>query len=65
MPRPEGLTLTLDRIDTPLGEVLVVTDADGAVRALDFADYHLKRQAPGLSLFLVRQACLPAIRCKS
>lgn len=32
-------TLTLDRIDTPVGEMLVVTDAEGAVRALDFADF--------------------------
>lgn len=32
-------TLTLDRIDTPVGQVLVVTDADGAVRALDFHDF--------------------------
>ncbi|MGV8955543.1 MAG: methylated-DNA--[protein]-cysteine S-methyltransferase [Cypionkella sp.] len=32
-------SLTLDRIDTPLGEVLLVTDADGAVRALDFHDF--------------------------
>ena len=28
-------TLTLDRIATPVGEVLLVTDADGVVRALD------------------------------
>lgn len=34
-----ALTLTLDRIASPVGEVLVVTDADGAVRALDFHDY--------------------------
>jgi methylated-DNA-[protein]-cysteine S-methyltransferase len=34
--RPE---LTLDRLATPVGEMLVVTDADGAVRALDFAGY--------------------------
>lgn len=34
--RPE---LTLDRLATPVGEMLVVTDAGGAVRALDFADY--------------------------
>jgi methylated-DNA-[protein]-cysteine S-methyltransferase len=34
--RPE---LTLDRLVTPVGEMLVVTDAGGAVRALDFADY--------------------------
>ena len=32
-------TLTLDRIDTPVGLVLLVTDADGAVRALDFHDF--------------------------
>ena len=29
----------LDRIATPVGEVLLVVDADGAVRALDFHDY--------------------------
>lgn len=34
--RPEPLALTLDRIDTPVGQILLVTDADGAVRALDF-----------------------------
>jgi len=34
--RPE---LTLDRLATPVGEMLVVTDAEGAVRALDFAGY--------------------------
>jgi methylated-DNA-[protein]-cysteine S-methyltransferase len=32
-------TLTLDRVRTPTGEVLLVTDAEGAVRALDFAGY--------------------------
>lgn len=31
--------LTLDRIDTPLGEVLLAVDETGAVRALDFADH--------------------------
>ena len=31
--------LILDRITTPVGEVLLVTDGAGAVRALDFADY--------------------------
>lgn len=45
-------TLTLDRVATPVGEVLLVTDRDGAVRALDFADYEermirlLRRHAP-------------------
>ena len=46
-------TLTLDRVATPVGEVLLVTDGEGAVRALDFADYEarmtrlLGRHAPG------------------
>lgn len=31
--------LTLDRIETPVGAMLVVTDDDGAVRALDFSDH--------------------------
>ena len=49
-------TLTLDRVATPVGEVLLVTDAQGAVRALDFADYEarmtrlLARHAPGASV---------------
>ncbi|AQR62829.1 methylated-DNA--protein-cysteine methyltransferase [Brevundimonas sp. LM2] len=48
--------LTLDRIATPVGEVLLVTDADGAVRALDFVDFEprmmrlLGRHAPGATL---------------
>lgn len=32
-------TLTLDRVATPVGEVLLVTGPEGAVRALDFAGY--------------------------
>lgn len=49
-------TLILDRVATPVGEVLLVTDGDGAVRALDFADYEprmmrlLLRHAPGAAL---------------
>ncbi len=49
-------TLTLDRVATPVGEVLLVTDGEGAVRALDFADYEarmmrlLGRHSPGFSL---------------
>ncbi len=50
------LELTLDRIATPVGEVLLVTDAEGAVRALDFVDYAarmmrlLARHSPGAVL---------------
>ena len=49
-------TLTLDRIATPVGEVLLATDVDGAVRALDFVDHEprmmrlLARHAPGARL---------------
>ena len=41
MPKPHEtpMNLTLDRIPSPVGEVLVVVDADGAVRALDFHDF--------------------------
>lgn len=38
--RPE--TFTLDRIASPVGEVLLVVDSEGAVRALDFADYEAR-----------------------
>ncbi len=54
--QPETLTLTLDRVATPVGEVLLVTDGAGAVRALDFADYEarmtrlLARHAPGATV---------------
>jgi len=49
-------TLTLDRVATPVGEVLLVTDGLGSVRALDFAGSEdrmnrlLVRHAPGASL---------------
>ena len=36
---PETLNLILDRLASPVGEVLLVVDAGGAVRALDFHDY--------------------------
>lgn len=56
--RPEAHTetLALDRMATPVGDMLIVTDGDGAVRALDFADYDprmrrlLARHAPGATL---------------
>ena len=56
MPAKLPEALTLDRIATPVGEVLLVTDGEGAVRALDFADYEdrmmrlLARHAPGAVL---------------
>lgn len=39
MPATPPETFTLDRIETPVGEVLLVVDAEGTVRALDFADF--------------------------
>ena len=42
MPNAQPETLTLDRVATPVGEVLLVTDGEGAVRALDFADYEAR-----------------------
>ncbi len=44
-------TLTLDRVATPVGEVLLVTDGEEAVRALDFADYEARM------LRLLRRHC--------
>jgi methylated-DNA-[protein]-cysteine S-methyltransferase len=32
-------TFNLDRLETPIGIALLVTDADGALRALDWEDY--------------------------
>lgn len=58
--RPE--TLTLDRLATPVGEVLLITGPEGAVRALDFAGYEdrmhrlLARHSPGASL---AEGCAP------
>jgi len=56
MPSAQPETLVLDRVATPVGEVLLVTDGEGAVRALDFADYEarmtrlLARHAPGAAV---------------
>ncbi len=39
MPKTSPEAFTLDRIATPVGEILLAVDANGAVRALDFHDY--------------------------
>jgi methylated-DNA-[protein]-cysteine S-methyltransferase len=36
------VSLALDRIASPIGEVLLVTDEDGTLRALDFHDYETR-----------------------
>ena len=49
-------TLTLDRVTTPVGEVLLITGPEGGVRALDFAGYEagirglLAPHSPGATL---------------
>ena len=56
MPKTPPETLTLDRVATPVGEVLLITGPEGAVRALDFAGYEdrmhrlLARHSPGAAL---------------
>ena len=36
---------SLDRLDTPIGVALLVTDADGVLRALDWEDYEQRMKA--------------------
>lgn len=38
------LELYIDRIETPIGELLLVADGDGKLRALDWADYEERMQ---------------------
>src|SRR5260370_41359240 len=43
------LQLLMDRIDTPLGELLIVADEDGNLRSTAWADYETRLQ-PSLEL---------------
>jgi methylated-DNA-[protein]-cysteine S-methyltransferase len=38
----EALKLLIDRIDTPIGEMLIVSDHDGNLRAVDWADHEIR-----------------------
>ncbi len=55
MPRPPEI-LVVDRIDTPVGEGVIVVDAAGVLRAFDWTDYEarmrllLRRQNPPVEL---------------
>lgn len=40
-----ALTFVLERVPTPLGEMLVVTDEQGLLRALDWHDHEARMQA--------------------
>ena len=42
---PETLTLTLDRVATPIGTALVVTDEAGMLRAFNWTDYEVAMSA--------------------
>lgn len=59
MPKPPE-TLLLDRIETPVGEGLIVVDEAGALRAFDWSDYEarmrllLRRQNPPTALIEAR-----------
>ena len=44
-PETPNLTLTLDRVATPIGTALVVTDEAGALRAFNWTDYEPAMQA--------------------
>ena len=37
--KPSEITFRLDRLETPIGVALLVTDSDGVLRALDWEDY--------------------------
>jgi len=39
---PEPLHLLLDRLDTPIGDMLIVTDNEGNLRAIDWAEYEAR-----------------------
>jgi methylated-DNA-[protein]-cysteine S-methyltransferase len=38
----ETLSLLIDRVDTPIGEMLIVTDREGNLRAVDWADHETR-----------------------
>lgn len=53
---PESLNLTVDRLASPLGDILLVADAAGTVRALDFHDFE-----PRMMRLLGRHYGAPAL----
>jgi methylated-DNA-[protein]-cysteine S-methyltransferase len=61
---PDVLKLFIDRIDTPIGELLLVADDAGKLRAVDWADYEsrmlrLLRRHYGKNGFQLEPACNP------
>lgn len=41
-PKAPAVTFSLDRLDTPIGVALLVTDGDGQLRALDWEDFEAR-----------------------
>ncbi len=57
---PEALRLLVDQIDTPIGELLIVADENGSLRAVDWSDHEarmrtLLRRHYGKNGFTVEQ----------
>jgi methylated-DNA-[protein]-cysteine S-methyltransferase len=44
MKQRPGIALSVAEVETPIGTALLVTDTEGALRALDFADYRARMQ---------------------
>src|SRR5688572_22414632 len=44
MKRRPGIVLNVAEVGTPIGAALLVTDTEGVLRALDFADYEARMQ---------------------
>jgi methylated-DNA-[protein]-cysteine S-methyltransferase len=38
----ENLRLLIARVDTPIGEMLIIADREGNLRAVDWADYETR-----------------------
>jgi methylated-DNA-[protein]-cysteine S-methyltransferase len=66
MTSPQPETLTLDRIETPIGTALVVTDDAGVLRAFNWTDYEdrmrawIARRYPKAALIEGRSPARPA-----
>ncbi|MCR5879365.1 methylated-DNA--[protein]-cysteine S-methyltransferase [Phenylobacterium sp. J367] len=66
MPAAQPETLTLDRLPTPIGTALLVTDEQGVLRAFNWTDYEPKmlawiaRHYPKARLVEARSALRPA-----
>jgi len=61
---PEPLQLLLNRLETPIGEMLIVSDREGNLRAVDWSDYEprmrlLLRRHYGEHGFTLEETAIP------